>query len=201
MKTAELATDTDLERRKFLVASTAAVGAAGVLASATPFVASWSPSERARAIGGPVEVDLGHLEPGAMLTIPWRRKPVWVLRRTPEMLAQVAAARPMLLDPASNGSIQPAYAVNETRAVNPEYLVLLGVCTHLGCTPSPRFRSGDLSISPNWPGGFFCQCHGSKYDLAGRVFRGVPAPTNLVVPPHHYADDNTIVIGVDPQGA
>ena len=187
----------DPERRRLLVAATSAIGAAGVLAAATPFVASWNPSERARAVGGPLEIDVAQLEPGAMLTVSWRHKPVWVLRRTPQMLAQVAAARPLLLDPGSAGSIQPDYAVNETRARDPEYLVLLGVCTHLGCTPSPRFQAGDLSIGADWPGGFLCQCHGSKYDLAGRVFRGVPAPSNMTVPPYRRLSSGRLLIGVD----
>jgi ubiquinol-cytochrome c reductase iron-sulfur subunit len=187
----------DPERRRLLVTATSAIGAAGVLAATTPFVASWSPSERARAIGGPLEIDVAQLEPGAMLTVSWRHKPVWVLRRTPQMLAQVAAARPLLLDPGSAGSIQPDYASNETRARDPEYLVLLGVCTHLGCTPSPRFQAGDLSIGADWPGGFFCQCHGSKYDLAGRVFRGVPAPSNMTVPPYRMLASGRLLIGID----
>jgi ubiquinol-cytochrome c reductase iron-sulfur subunit len=197
MSAIDIRPDTDLDRRKFLVAGTAAVGAAGVLAAATPFVASWNPSERARAIGGPLEIDIANLEPGAMLTVSWRRKPVWVLRRTPAMLAEVEAARPFLLDPASAGSIQPAYATNEARSRNPEYLVLLGVCTHLGCTPSPKFQPGDPSMSSDWPGGFFCQCHGSKYDLAGRVFRGVPAPSNMTVPPYRFLGAERLLIGAD----
>ncbi|MFO1457197.1 MAG: ubiquinol-cytochrome c reductase iron-sulfur subunit [Steroidobacteraceae bacterium] len=187
----------DLERRRLLVAGTAAMGAAGVLAAATPFIQSWNPSERTRAVGGPIEIDVSRIEPGAMLTVPWRHKPVWVLRRTPQMLAQVAAARPLLLDPASSGSIQPGFASNELRALNPEFMVLLGVCTHLGCTPSPRFQAGDLALGPDWPGGFFCQCHGSKYDLAGRVFRGVPAPSNMTVPPYRFVGNDRLVIGED----
>jgi ubiquinol-cytochrome c reductase iron-sulfur subunit len=187
----------DLDRRRLLTQATAAAGAAGFVFTATPFVASWLPSERARMIGEPVEVDVSKLEPGAMLTVAWRRKPVWVLRRSPSMLQQIEAARPFLLDPDSTGSLQPDYARNEARALNPEYLVLVGICTHLGCSPQPKFEAADPSVARDWPGGFFCQCHGSKYDLAGRVFKGVPAPANMTVPPYRFLDPQRILIGSD----
>lgn len=190
-------TDIDVDRRRLLVQATAVTGAAGVLFTATPFVASWLPSESARMIGGPLEVNVSKLEPGAMITVAWRRKPVWILRRTPQMLQQIKAATPFLLDPASAGSLQPDYARNDTRSVNPEYLVMVGICTHLGCVPQPKFQAADLSISSSWPGGFFCQCHGSKYDLAGRVFKGVPAPSNMTVPPYRFLDKERLLIGTD----
>jgi ubiquinol-cytochrome c reductase iron-sulfur subunit len=187
----------DPDRRRLLVRATAVAGAAGIAFTATPFVASWLPSERARMIGEPVEVDVSKLDPGAMLTVAWRRKPVWVLRRSPAMLRQLDAARPFLLDPDSTGSLQPDYARNEARALNPEYLVLVGICTHLGCSPEAKFRAEDPSVARDWPGGFFCQCHGSKYDLAGRVFKGVPAPSNMTVPPYRFLDPQRILIGSD----
>ena len=189
----------DRGRRQLLTVATTMTGVVGVAFAAAPFLASWKPSARAKALGAPVEIDISKLEPGAMLKIEWRGKPVWVVRRTPAMIARLDAIDSQLADPASNQSKQPDYAKNAARAVNPEYFVVLGVCTHLGCAPMSRFDPGDADLGADWPGGFYCPCHGSKFDLSGRVFRGVPAPTNLEVPPYTYADSGHIVIGVDQQ--
>ena len=189
----------DRGRRQLLSVATTITGVVGVAFAAAPFLASWKPSARAKALGAPVEIDISKLEPGAMLKIEWRGKPVWVVRRTPAMIARLDAIDSQLADPASNQSKQPDYAKNAARAVNPEYFVVLGVCTHLGCAPMSRFDPGDADLGADWPGGFYCPCHGSKFDLSGRVFRGVPAPTNLEVPPYTYADSGHIVIGVDQQ--
>ncbi len=190
----------DKGRRQLLTAATALTGAVGVAFAAVPFLASWKPSARAKALGAPVEIDISKLEPGAMLKIEWRGKPVLVVRRTPEMLASLGSHDDRLADPGSESSRQPEYARNPARSVNPEFLVLLGVCTHLGCLPKNYFAPGEvpaIGLASDWPGGFFCACHGSKFDLSGRVFRGVPAPTNLEVPPHSFADSGHIVIGLD----
>ncbi len=191
----------DRGRRQLLTAATTLTGAVGVAFAAVPFLASWKPSARAKALGAPVEIDITKLEPGAMLKIEWRGKPVWVVRRTPAMIERLASVEPLLADPGSDNSRQPDYAKNEARAVNPEYFVVLGVCTHLGCAPMSRFDPGDAEMTTadpgDWPGGFYCPCHGSKFDLSGRVFRGVPAPTNLEVPPYTFADTGHIVIGLD----
>lgn len=190
-------------RRRRLLQITTGLGVVGTAFVAAPFVMSMMPSARAKAAGAPVEVDISKIEPGQMLTIEWRGKPVWIVRRTPEMLAGLKQVEPLLADPAS-GVVdqQPAYAKNETRAIKPEVLVLVGICTHLGCSPDKRLAAGSGSgLGEDWPGGFFCPCHGSKFDLAGRVYKNVPAPTNLVVPPHSYVADTRIMIGVDPKGA
>ncbi len=191
----------DRGRRQLLTVATSLTGAVGVAFAAAPFLASWKPSARAKALGAPVEIDISKLEPGAMLKIEWRGKPVWVVRRTPEMIRKLDAIDSLLADPASDQSKQPDYAKNAARAVNPEYFVVLGVCTHLGCAPMSRFDPGDADLGADWPGGFYCPCHGSKFDLSGRVFRGVPAPTNLEVPPYTFADSGHIVIGVDQQSS
>ena len=193
--------DVDLGRRQLLTTATALTGAVGAVFVATPFLASWKPSARAKALGAPVEIDIAKLEPGAMLKVEWRGKPVWVVRRTPEMLASLKTDTALLADPDSNASVQPAYAKNTGRASNEEYLVLLGVCTHLGCSPSAKFTPGDVTVSADWPGGVYCPCHGSKFDLAGRVFKGVPAPLNLAVPPYTFASPTKIVVGADAQAA
>ncbi len=194
--------EVDQGRRRLLTAATALTGAVGVAFVATPFLASWKPSARAKAMGAPIEIDVSKLEAGAMLKIEWRGKPLWVVRRTPEMLKQLDNATPFLLDPNSEGSIQPSYAKNVARAIKPEYLVVLGVCTHLGCSPLPKFEVADVTVSADWPGGFYCPCHGSKFDLAGRVFKGVPAPSNLVVPSYAFVSDGRILVGSDsPQPA
>ncbi len=187
----------DKGRRQLLTAATALTGAVGVGFVAVPFLASWKPSARARALGAPVSVDISKLEPGALMKVEWRGKPVWVLRRTPEMLARLEGMDDRLADPQSEISEQPAYAQNAARAVKPEFLVMLGVCTHLGCAPLDRFRKGDPELGADWPGGFYCPCHGSRFDLSGRVFKGMPAPTNLSVPPYTFVDDNHILVGED----
>jgi len=187
----------DKGRRQLLTAATALTGAVGAAFAAAPFLASWKPSARAKALGAPVEVDISKLEVGAMLKVEWRGKPVYVVHRSQEMVAELPENDDRLADPESKASIQPDYAQNESRAIRPEFLVVLGVCTHLGCAPMGRFTPGDAELGADWPGGFYCPCHGSKFDLAGRVFKGVPAPTNLTVPPYAFADDNHILVGQD----
>ncbi len=191
------AQDIDLSRRKFLTAATGAVGAVGAVFAAVPFIASWKPSERARALGAPTEIDLTKLEPGQMVVSTWRRQPIYVVRRTPEMIAGLPKIDPLLKDPTSADSEQPDYAKNESRAIKAEYLVLYATCTHLGCLPKQHFTPGDPVVGTDWPGGFFCPCHGSKFDLAGRVFNGSPASANLKIPPHRYEQDTLLTIGVD----
>jgi ubiquinol-cytochrome c reductase iron-sulfur subunit len=192
-----MSVEVDEGRRRLLATATAITGVIGVGFAATPFLSSWQPSARAKALGAPIEIDISKLEVGAMLKVEWRGKPVWVLRRTPEMLKQVQNATPLLLDPNSDASVQPDYAKNEDRSAKPEYFVVLGVCTHLGCSPMSKFAAGDVTVSADWPGGFYCPCHGSKFDLAGRVFKGVPAPSNLVVPPYSFLSDGRILVGSD----
>ena len=190
----------DKGRRQLLTAATTLTGVAGVAFAAVPFLASWKPSARAKALGAPVEIDISKLEPGGMLKIEWRGKPVLVVRRTPEMIQSLGSHDARLADPGSENSKQPDYVKNAARAIKPEYLVLLGVCTHLGCLPQNRFAPGaspDGVLTADWPGGFFCPCHGSKFDLSGRVFAGVPAPVNLEIPPYSFADDAHLVIGLD----
>jgi ubiquinol-cytochrome c reductase iron-sulfur subunit len=189
--------DVDLSRRKFLTAATVATGAVGAAFVAVPFVSSWAPSERARALGLPTEVDVSKLEPGQMTTVSWRKQQIYIVRRTPEMVASLAKDAASLKDPTSEESDQPEYAKNEGRSRNPDYLVLVGNCTHLGCLPKPRFEAGQAELGADWPGGFFCPCHGSKFDLAGRVFEGSPASVNLRVPPYDFANASTLVVGVD----
>ena len=187
----------DQGRRRLLTAATALTGTVGAVFAAAPFLASWKPNARAKALGAPIEIDISKLEPGAMLKVEWRGKPVWIVRRTPEMLLQLARATPFLLDPGSEASLQPAFAKNVARALKPEFLVVLGVCTHLGCSPLPKFEAPDVTVSADWPGGFYCPCHGSKFDLSGRVFKGVPAPSNLTVPPYVFLSDGRILVGSD----
>jgi ubiquinol-cytochrome c reductase iron-sulfur subunit len=194
--------DVDSRRRQLLIVTTG-LGLVGTGFAATPFIKSMEPSARAKAAGAPVEVDISGLEPGQLKTVEWRGKPVWILRRTPEMLASLKTDQDLLADPHSAvASQQPPYAKNDTRSIKPEYLVLVGICTHLGCSPDKRLEEGAASrLGADWPGGFFCPCHGSKFDLAGRVFRNVPAPTNLVVPPYKYLSDTRVLIGEDHKGA
>lgn len=180
-------------RRTFLVGLTAGMGALGAAAAAVPFVMSWTPSAKAKAAGAPISIDIGKIEEGGFVVQEWRGKPVWILRRSAQMLNDLHNYDDRLSDPASEQEQQPDYAKNTTRSIKPEILVLLGVCTHLGCSPKYK-KDPDPTVQLEY-GGFFCPCHGSKFDFAGRVFRGVPAPTNLVVPPHHYASANVIVIG------
>jgi ubiquinol-cytochrome c reductase iron-sulfur subunit len=190
--------EVDDSRRKFLIAATAGTGAVGAVLTAVPFLASWKPSESARAAGLPTEVDLTKIEPGQMATFFWRKQQIYVVKRTPEMLASLGAHDGELKDPKSDEKDQqPEYAKNDVRSLKPEVLVLIGTCTHLGCLPKTRFTPGDASLMVNWPGGFFCPCHGSKFDLAGRVFQGSPASVNLKVPPYSFEGDNKLIIGVD----
>ena len=190
----------DKTRRTLLVA-TSAVGAVAAAGAAVPFVWSMFPSERAKAAGAPVEVDLTKIAPGSMEVVEWRGKPVWILRRTKEMLDSLKAAEPRLSDPASKASEQPKYAANEYRSEKPELMVMVGVCTHLGCSPQYKPVEAQAEMGAGWTGGFYCPCHGSKFDLAGRVYSGSPAPLNLVVPPYEFLSDSTLVIGEDKKGA
>lgn len=188
----------DQDRRGFLLMATVGTGAVGAAFAAVPFIASWSPSERARAAGSPVEVDISKIEPGQMLTVTYRRKAIYIVHRTPEMLGSLAGHDGHLKDAASAASEQPQYAKNADRAIRNEFLVVEGTCTHLGCLPKARFEKGMPELGADWPGGFLCPCHGSRFDLAGRVFNGSPASANLRIPPYSYPAENTLLIGVDP---
>ncbi|MEO8124578.1 MAG: ubiquinol-cytochrome c reductase iron-sulfur subunit [Burkholderiales bacterium] len=192
-------TDPKNPDRRVILTTTVVVGGAGLAATAVPFVASMAPSERARAVGAPVEVDLSGMKLGELRTAAWRGQPIFVLRRSAEMLTSLSRHDQLLADPQSNRSIQPTYAKNTDRSINPEYGVLIGICTHLGCIPTYRPKPGAADIGADWPGGFYCPCHGSKFDLAGRVFKNVPAPTNLVIPSYRFANDKSLLIGVDPK--
>ncbi|WP_392538730.1 ubiquinol-cytochrome c reductase iron-sulfur subunit [Legionella sp. 227] len=185
----------DEDRRRFLLTSTCVLGGIGALCALTPLVSSWLPSAKAQAEGAPVQVDVSKLEPGEQAVVEWRGKPVWIIRRTQEMLQRLTTDSSKLRDPNSLTQQQPSYAKNEHRSINPEYLVLIGICTHLGCSPKYKPNLGDLG--PDWPGGFFCPCHGSTFDLSGRVFKDVPAPINLEVPPYYFLNKHTLVIGED----
>ena len=196
-----MAESTGFTRRHFLTVATAVTGGVGAIATAVPFVVSFRPSARAQALGAPVEVDVSKIEVGALLKVEWRGRAVYIVRRSPEMLATLKKDAGMLRDPESMESIQPSYAQNEYRSLRPEFLVMEGVCTHLGCAPAPRFEVGPADLGPTWPGGFYCPCHGSKFDLAGRVMTGVPAPTNLTVPPYRFVNDSTIQIGSDTENS
>ena len=186
----------DDSRRKFLTAATTAAAGVGVVFVAIPFLSTWVPSERARALGAPTELDLSKLEPGQMTVMTWRKQQIYVVHRTPEMLSSLSNHDGRLKDPTSSKSDQPDYAKNATRARMPDYLVLIGICTHLGCLPKPRFEKAIPELGADWPGGFFCPCHGSRFDLAGRVFDGSPASVNLRIPPYSI-HDSTLVVGVD----
>jgi ubiquinol-cytochrome c reductase iron-sulfur subunit len=185
--------------RRNLVVATSVVGGAASVAAAVPFVASMLPSERAKAAGAPVEVDISRMAPGEMAVVEWRGKPVWVIRRTKEMLESLKAVTPRLTDPASKSSKQPKYAENEFRSAKPDVMVMEGVCTHLGCSPQLKSAEAKAEMGGDWAGGFYCPCHGSKFDYAGRVFRGAPAPTNLEVPAYTFVSENTLLIGEDPE--
>lgn len=186
------------ENRRQLLVATSVVGGAGAVALAAPFVVSFAPSERAKAAGAPVEADLSKVAPGEMMVVEWRGKPIWILHRTPAMLESLKKVREKLSDPDSEKSIQPAYAKNEHRSIKPEFLIVEGICTHLGCSPSAKFQVGEASgLGADWVGGYLCPCHGSMFDLAGRVFKSMPAPLNLPVPPHKYLSDTRVLIGDD----
>lgn len=194
--------DVNRGRRRFLTATTAVVGGAGVIAAAVPFIKSWEPSARAKSAGAPVMADLGPIEPGQMVTYAWRGLPVFIVNRSPEQLATLKVVEPQLKDPEStNADQQPEYARNEARSVKPEWLVVVGICTHLGCVPDYFGVVKPEPFDPKWQGGFYCPCHKSRYDIAGRVYDGVPAPANLPVPEYHFVDDTHIQIGVGPEGA
>jgi ubiquinol-cytochrome c reductase iron-sulfur subunit len=185
--------------RRNLVVATSVVGGAATIGAAVPFVWSMWPSERTRAAGAPVSINTTNLAPGELAVVEWRGKPVWVLRRSKEMIESLKADEARLSDPQSRASEQPKYAENEFRSAKPDLLVLVGVCTHLGCSPQEKPASAKAEMGADWPGGFYCPCHGSKFDFAGRVFKGSPAPTNLTVPPYTVLADGTVVIGEDEQ--
>lgn len=192
-----MAESSGFTRRHFLTVATAAVGGAGAIATAIPFVKSFRPSARAQALGAPIQVDVGKLEPGQLMKVEWRGRAIYVVHRDSRMLESLDRVKTQLADPTSEESIQPSYAVNEARSLRRDFLVVEGVCTHLGCAPVNRFEVAPADLGPDWLGGFYCPCHGSKFDLAGRVFAGVPAPTNLTVPPYTFINESTILIGSD----
>ena len=187
--------------RRNLIVATSAVGGAAGLGAAVPFAWSWWPSERAKAAGAPVEADISRLAPGELAVVEWRGKPVWILRRSKEMLEAIKKVDDKVTDPNSKDSTQPEYAKNQNRSIKPEYLVLVGICSHLGCSPQAKPAEAKAEMGADWQGGFLCPCHGSKFDLAGRVYKGAPAPINLEVPPHAYLSDSTLLIGEDKKGA
>jgi len=187
----------NIGRRRLLTVVTKVFGLAGIIGITIPFAGSLNPSEKARAAGAPVKVEIGKLKLGQQLTVEWRGKPVWIIRRSKEILDNLSSLDPILLDPNSKVAQQPVYAKNTYRSIKAEVLVLVGICTHLGCSPVYQSDIGAVSFAENWKGGFFCACHGSKFDMAGRVYRGVPAPKNLIVPPHQYLSDTVIQIGED----
>lgn len=188
-------------RRRFLTVATSVVGAVGVVGAAVPFVASWNPSAKAKAAGADVEVDISGIEPGQLVRVMWRSKPVWIVRRTPETLAQLAKHEDKLKDPNSETEQQPSFAQNQYRSLKEEYLVLVGICTHLGCSPQHLKDGAFNQFVEGVPEGFFCPCHGSKFDMAGRVFENVPAPLNLVVPPYQFVTETTMIIGSEAEVA
>lgn len=187
----------DLKKRRTLTLATSAVGAVGAGFVIYPFLAAWAPSEKAKAAGAPVEADIGKLEPGQLMRVKWRGKPVWIVNRTDKNVQDLLTLDDQLADPASEVQQQPEYCKNPTRALKERYLVAVGICTHLGCSPTYRPDVAPADLGENWLGGFFCPCHGSRFDLAGRVYSGVPAPTNLEIPPHQYLSDTQILIGQD----
>ena len=191
----------DVGRRRFLTGSTALVGGTGAVVAMWPFVASMSPSARARTAGAPIEVDIGQMDWGQKIDLIWRKQPIWIIRRTPEMVAMLESEPSYLRDPSSAQSQQPEFARNSHRSLNPEFLVLVGVCTHLGCNPTYRPDAGPEDLGADWPGGFFCACHGSRFDLSGRVYDHVPANANLRVPPYRFVSDTRILIGEMPEDA
>ena len=188
--------DMDAGRRQFLTAATTVIGGIGLGLAAVPFVGSWLPSAKAKALGAPVQVDLSKIELGQKITVAWRGQPIFIVHRTPAELSELSSLDSQLRDPESKIPQQPSYITAPYRSLKPEFLVLVGICTHLGCVP--LFRPTPGSVDNDWKGGFFCPCHGSKFDLAGRVFKNVPAPTNLVVPAYKYASDTILIIGEDP---
>ncbi len=200
--TAIVSDNVDEKRRRLLLVATTVAGAAAGAGVAVPFVASWFPSARALAAGAPVEHDVSKIEPGQQIIVEWRGKPVWILHRTQEMLDRLPGNAPQLVDPDCKVDHQPLYIKGVDRSIKPAIFVCVGICTHLGCSPNLKEQIGAASgMGDDWPGGYFCPCHNSRFDLAGRVFKGSPAPTNLVIPPYHYAGDAVVVVGEDPKGA
>lgn len=193
--------DVSQGRRRFLIGATSVVGGIGVVGAAVPFVASWNPSAKAEAAGAPVTVNISKVEPGQQITVEWRGKPVWILRRTQEMNENIVTLDDRLRDPESQTASQPSYVQGRLRSIKEEYAILVGICTHLGCSPQFRPEVAPADLGPNWLGGFYCACHGSRYDLAGRVYSNQPAPENLEIPPHRFDDDVTLTIGLDPEAA
>ncbi len=191
----------DHSKRRLLIAATTAAGGVAAAGAGAPFVLSLMPSERAKAAGAPVEVDISAIQPGMMISVEWQGKPVWIVRRTKEMLDLLVKHDDELADPSSSVPQQPAYCNNPNRSIRPEVLVVLGVCTHLGCSPTFRPEVSPVDLGANWAGGWFCPCHGSRFDLAARVFKGAPAPTNLIIPPHKYLSETRLLIGDDSKGA
>lgn len=188
----------DQDKRQFLITSATVLGGIAACCTLTPLISSWLPSAKTIAAGAPVEVDISAIEPGQMATVEWRGKPVWIIRRTKQMLESLSGHNSDLRDPDSLVDQQPPFAQNEYRSLKPEYLILIGICTHLGC--SPKYKPTLKELGPNWPGGFFCPCHGSTFDLSGRVFKNVPAPINLEVPPYYFTNDHTVIIGEEAPG-
>ncbi|MBK1853207.1 MULTISPECIES: ubiquinol-cytochrome c reductase iron-sulfur subunit [unclassified Marinobacter] len=193
--------DVSQGRRRFLIGATAAVGGVGVVGAAVPFVASWNPSAKAEAAGAPVTVNISKIEPGQQVTVEWRGKPVWIIRRTDEMVDNIEKLNDKVKDPQSEAPQQPTYINGILRSLKPEFAVLVGLCTHLGCVPSYRPEVAPADLGDEWLGGLFCPCHGTRYDMAGRVYKAQPAPLNLEVPPYRYDDDATLTIGLDPEAA
>lgn len=197
-----MSTEVDQDRRRFLTAGVSVVGGAGAAAAAVPFIISMQPSEKAKTAGAPVEVDISKIEPGQRIIVKWRGKPVWIVRRTQEMIDALPSLNDQLADPESdNVDQQPTYVNKINRAIRPDVLVMVGICTHLGCSPSYKPEMGAEGLGADWQGGFFCPCHGSRFDLAGRVYKSVPAPDNMVIPPYRYLSDTLIVIGEDQEVA
>lgn len=193
--------DVSQSRRRFLIGATSVVGGVGVVGAAVPFVASWNPSAKAEAAGAPVTVNVDKIEPGQQITVEWRGKPVWIVRRTDEMLASIEKLNDSVRDPESAEAQQPVYIQGIYRSLKKEFVVLVGICTHLGCVPTYRPEVAPADLGADWLGGFYCPCHGSHYDMAGRIFQSQPAPLNLEVPPYRYDDDSTITVGLDPETA
>jgi ubiquinol-cytochrome c reductase iron-sulfur subunit len=193
--------DVSQGRRRFLIGATSVVGGVGVVGAAVPFLGSWNPSAKAEAAGAPVTVNVSKIEPGQQITVEWRGQPVWIIRRTDEMLENIEKLNDRVKDPNSEAPQQPAYIDGILRSLKPEFAVLVGLCTHLGCVPSYRPEVAPADLGDEWLGGLFCPCHGSRYDMAGRVYAAQPAPTNLVVPPYRFDDDSTLTIGLDPEAA
>lgn len=193
--------DVSQGRRRFLIGATAAVGGVGVVGAAVPFVASWNPSAKAEAAGAPVTVNISKIEPGQQITVSWRGMPVWLIRRTDEMVSNIKKLNDKVKDPQSETQQQPPYIEGVLRSLKPELAVLVGLCTHLGCVPTYRPEVAPADLGDEWLGGLFCPCHGSRYDMAGQVYTAQPAPLNLQVPPYRYDDDETLTIGLDPEAA